>query len=278
MWQGIDAVQMYKSAQDMINVTISHLVNNLKQFGDPKIAAETGAIASPPGRTKDQYRIGAGAGAIIRLARGGLSRFKILDPPQPSQGAFQLYTLFAQEFKNLTGMQPSAMGEREPGEKTATEIQHLAISSHDRVYFQSLVETVWVKEVLKLSAEVAKLNYEPGRIIRILGEDLPQSIMFSKEMKDLRFDVDIEAGTAEPMDKEKKIATYQIAYQILQNPVPNPMTEEMLRVLEIPGRKKILAKYVAYQQFMKFIQTLQKAQEAGVMPQMQGQPQGGQPK
>lgn len=280
MWQGIDSVQMYKSAQDMINVTVSHLVNNLKQYGDPKIAVETGAIASPPGRTKEHYRIGAGAGAIIRLVRGGLARFKIIDPPQPSQGAFQLYMLFAQEFKNLTGMQPAAMGEREPGEKTATEVQHLVLSSHDRIYLQSLIESIWVKEILKLSAEVARLNYEPGRIIRLIGEDMPQTKEFSREMKDLRFDVDIEAGSAEPMDSEKRIAKYQIAYQILQNPMGNPMTEEMLRVLEIPGRKKILEKYGIWQQFVKFMQVAQKAKEQGIPLQqvlsMAGQsPQGG---
>ncbi len=268
IWQGIDAVQMYKSAQDMINVTVSHLVNNLKQFGDPKIAIEDGAIAAPAGRTKAATRIAAGAGAIIRLVRGGLNRIKVLDPPPPSQGATQLYAIFSQEFKNLTGMQPPAMGEREPGEKTATEVQHLVLSAHDRIYLQSVMEEIWAKEVLCLSAEIAQKNYDVGRIIRIIGEDRQAgAIQITEQMKSLRFDVDIEIGTALPWDDQKRVSNYQMAYQILSNPVANPMTPEMLRVLEIPGWPKILEKYEAWQQFYQLYMLYESVKKGEIEPQ-----------
>jgi hypothetical protein len=48
MWQGVNAVQLYKGAQDMINISVSCMVNNLKQFGNPRMVIEDDAIAINP--------------------------------------------------------------------------------------------------------------------------------------------------------------------------------------------------------------------------------------
>jgi len=272
MWQGADGVQMYKSAQDMINVTVSHLVNNMKMFGDPKIAVESGAIATPPGRSAAHYKIGSGAGSIIRLVRGGLSRFKILDPVSPSAAELQLYGLFSQEFRNLVGLQNIATGAESKGSLTATEAQYLAISSNDRIALQNVFEEEWVKNVGSAIAEICQQTYDIGRWIRIIGDDgVVGAQEITQRMKEVRFDVDLVTGSQLPFDEEKKIMKYEKAMMALQSPVANPMLPEFLRALGISGWKKILQKYTAWQKFMQFAQLYQMCVEGKMQPQQAAQ-------
>lgn len=262
MWQGFDAVQMYKSAQDMINVSISHLVNNMKMYGDPKVAIETGAIASPPGKRSAHYKIGKGAGSIIRLVKGGLARFKILDPPAPSAAALQLYGLFTQEFKNMVGLQDIARGKKTEGRITATESHFLMISANDRITLQSAYEDIWVTEVARLIAEVCQKNYDIGRFVRIIGEDNAVGAQqITQQAKSVKFDIDITPGTQLPFDQEKKEAKYFQAYELLSEPSPNPMLPEVLRVMEITNWRKILSRHAIWQKFMQFLQLFEAVTE-----------------
>lgn len=268
MWQGVDGVQLYKTSQDMINVTVTHLTNNLKQFGDPRIAIESGAIATPPGRKKRKFKVFTGAGAVIRLVRGGIKRYKIEPPVPPSPSALMLYQLFAQEYKNLQGMQDIAMGKETPGQKTLGETQILAISANDRIHLQSVFEDEWVKEVATLVAEVCQKNYSAGRMVRIVGEDRIRSVTeITQELRNVKFDVDVEVGQTLPFDEEKRIAKYKLAYEMMQNPIANPMLPEMLRELEIRGWQKLLKKYEAWQLYYQFYQLYEQVVAGEVDPQ-----------
>jgi hypothetical protein len=132
MWQGSDAVQMYKTTQDMINVTASYLTNHMKCHGAPRTFVEDGAIPTDP-KTRKPYRILAAAGSIIRVVRGALSKNRkiVVDPPAPmSQSLPFMYNLMAQEFKNLSGLQDIAQGIKQPGEMSATESQWLALARY----------------------------------------------------------------------------------------------------------------------------------------------------
>ena len=265
MWQGVNAVELYRSPQDLINISVSHLFNNMKLFGDPKIAVENDAMAVNP-RTKKAFRIGAGPGAIIRLVRGGLSRFKILDPPSTSTGAALLYQLFVNEFKNMTGIQNIASGKRDEGRTTATQSQLLAISSHDRIALQAAYEDEWVRRVCILDAEISQLHYDVGRYIRIIGEDKAVGAQqITEKMKDVRFDVNIESSSQIPFDAEKELAKKLQAYQLLNNPTPNPLLPDILRELGINNWKKILAQHSAWQSFIQ-LQQLFEGVKSGQIP------------
>lgn len=265
MWQGVNAVELYKSPQDLINISVSHLFNNMKMFGDPKIAVENDAIALNP-KTKKSYRIGAGAGTIIRLVRGGLSRFKILDPPNTSTGAAVLFQLFTNEFKNMTGMQNIAQGKRDEGRITATQSQALTISSHDRIALQTAYEDEWVRRVCVLDAEISQRHYDLGRYVRIIGEDkVVGAQQISEKMKDVRFDVNIESGSQTPYDPEKELAKKLQAYQLLLNPTPNPLLPDILRELGIHNWKKILAQHDGWRNYLQ-LQQLFEAVKAGKIP------------
>ncbi len=262
MWRGINAVELYRSPQDMINVSVTHLFNNMKLFGDPKIAVENDAIAINP-RTKKHFSIGAGAGAIIRLSRGGLGRFKILDPPSTSSGATLLYQLFTQEFKNITGLQNIASGRRDEGRITATQAQSLTISSHDRIALQAIYEDEWIRRLMVLDAEISQRHFDEGRYIRIVGEDkIIGTKQITDKMKNVRFDVNIESAASLPFDEEKRQAAMLQAYQILRDPTPNPLLPDVLRQLGIPNWKKILEQHSGWRNCLQ-LQQLFDAVKAG---------------
>jgi hypothetical protein len=266
-WQGLDAVQMYKTTQDMINVTASHLTNNMKMFGDPKIAIEEGAIAVPPGSSSKAYSIGSAAGSIIRLVRGGLNKFKILDPPQMSQASLALYELFTQEYKNITGLQSIAKGEKAPGKMTATEAQWLAISSNDRISLQSAFEDQWVKGISCMMVEIMQLNYDQGRFIRIVGDDSVVGVtQITQQLKEMKFDIDIIPGTTLPFDEEKRKQDYLQAYQLLQGP-PNPMLPELLRQLGVPKWKQMLEQHETFQMFLQLQQLYEGVKSGQITPE-----------
>lgn len=267
MWQGSDCVQLVKTSQDMINVSVSHLVNHMKQHGDPKIAVERGAIDSPKARDKKHFRIGSGAGAIIRLVRGGLSRMKIMDPPNASPVLGMLYSLFSNEFKNIVGLHDIAQGKKTPGDLTATESSYLAMSANDRINLQAALERVWMQRVVSLGVDIAQQNYEPQRMVRILGEDaVPGIVQITQGLKEARFDIYVQVGSALPFDPEKRIARYMQANQLLMAP-PTPMLPDLLRAMDIPNWRKILAKLPLWQQWMQFQQLGQAVQKGEVPPE-----------
>lgn len=266
MWQGSDAVQLVKTAQDMINVSVSHLVNHMKQYGDPRVAIERGAIDAPKARDKKHFKIFSGAGSIIRLVRGGLNRIKILDPPASSPVIGLLYQLMAQEYKNMVGLQDIAQGKKSAGDLTATESSFLAMSAGDRIHLQTIIEKNWIQRVGLLASEIGQRNYEPERLVRILGENaMPGIIQITQRMKDVKYDLNVLVGSALPFDAEKRIARYLQANQLLQGP-PSPMLPELLRVLEVPNWKKILDRHAVWTQWMQFLQLIEAVRGGKIPP------------
>lgn len=267
MWQGSDAVQLVKTAQDMINVSVSHLVNHMKQFGDPRVAVERGAIDAPKGRDKKHFTIGSGAGAIVRLVRGGLGRIKILDPPASSPVIGMLYQIMAQEYKNMVGLQDIAQGKKSAGDLTATESSYLAMSAGDRIHLQTVIERNWIQRIGLLGSEIAQRRYEPERMVRILGENaVPGIVQITGRLKDVQYDLKVEIGSALPFDAEKRIARYLQANKLLLGP-PSPMLPEILRVLEIPNWRKILERHGLWTQWMQFLQLIEGVRGGKIPPE-----------
>jgi hypothetical protein len=268
MWQGVDAVQLTKDTQDMINVTVSHLVNNMKQFGDPRIAVEKGAVDVPPGREKSHYKMSSGAGAILRFVRGGMKKFKIIEPTPPSSSVTQLYQIFSQEYRNLVGMQEISQGKANTKEMSATESQILATSANDRIALQVAFEDEWIRKVVQLTAEVCQRNYEPGRWMRIVGpDDLDGVKQITSGEKKVKFDVDIIPGSTLPYDDEKRKAAILSAYEIMNNQSPNPMLPDVLRELEVPNWKEKLQQHQGWVRYMEFQQLFESVSAGEIEPE-----------
>ncbi len=265
MWQGSDAVQLYKSVQDMINVSASHLYNNMKQYGDPRVLVEEGAL---PVRQGKKSKILSGAGAVINVVRGALSRNAIkIEPPAPmSPSAVMMYELMAQEYKNIQGTQSIARGEKDTGRMTATQAMALATSSNDRIQLQSVFEDMWVRDCMQWIAWIMQREYTPERMIRIVGEDnVAGVVQFSQGMKDFRFDVAVVPGAMLPFDEEKKLAKMMTAYQLVSQG-PHPLLGDLLRELGLHNWRQILQQTPGYAEYMQFLQLRQAVAQGEMDP------------
>lgn len=268
MWQGSNAVELYRDMQDLINTSVSYLFNNVKMHGAPKLAIESDAIAIDP-KTKKSFSIGAGAGAIIRLVRGGLQRMKIVPPPPMSPAVAMLYQLFSQEFKNMTGLQSMSRGEQSKGDMSATEASYVAISSQDRIFLQSILEDNWVMELMSLVAEVCQKNYDPNRWIRIVGDQNQIGVQqITSRMKEMKFDVTIAPSSQLPFDESKRLNELMQAYGILNDPTPNPLLPEVLRSLKIHSWQKILAELPAWRQYVAIQGLYTQVSEGKIAPEV----------
>lgn len=269
MWQGTDSHVLGMEHQDFINISASHLLNNMKLYGDPKVMVETGALETNP-RTKKHFKVGAGAGAVIRVVKGAIraSKLKFVDPPQPSPSAIQLYQLFVAEYKNTTGLQDVSRGIPGKSGETATARRLDSLNSNDRIRLQSMNEDEWAKKLMNLIAEIIQDKYPVERFVRILGEDgLIGAQQITRDLKKLKLDIDIEPGKTLPFDKTEAVANLEKAAALVANPIPNVMTPELLRAYEVPNWPKILERYEGWTQFTQFINLLSAVQEGEIEPE-----------
>jgi hypothetical protein len=240
----------------------------MKMMGDPRIAVEKGAIDVPPGRQKDHFKIASGAGAIIRLVRGGLKKMKIIDPTPPSAAATQLYSLFAQEYRNLVGMQEISIGKANSKEMSATESQILATTSNDRIALQVAYEDEWIRKTVGLIAEICQRNYEPERWVRIVGQDDIDGVkQITSNEKNVKFDVNIIPGSTLPYDDERRKQAILSAYEVMKDVFPNPMLPDVLRELEVPNWKEKLQQHSGWVQFQEFLQLFEAVISGQVEPE-----------
>jgi hypothetical protein len=125
-----------------------------------------------------------------------------------------------------------------------------------------------VVECCKLIAEITQKNYDEGRWIRMVGESGVIGVQqITQDLKNVNYDISMVPGTTLPFDEEKRAAKYLQAYELLNNPMPNPLLPEVLRVLEIYNWQKILSQHAGWIQFTQFSQLLEGLKTGQVDPQ-----------
>jgi hypothetical protein len=193
-------------------------------------------------------------GKLIVVSKGKLDKIKnmIWAPVDPA--VLNLAALMKQDIDDNSFSQPVSRGEITKSGTTKAEAIRANVNSHDYTAMQAVFLDGWIDETNTLIAEIIQANYAPGRMIRIKGVDNTSLATISEALLDVRFDVNIEPGSTLPFDEERKAAKYLQAYQLVGEPIPNPMIEETLRVLDITDREKILAKYQGVVLFRQFIQ------------------------
>lgn len=255
MWQGGNAVEMSRNNNDFLNITISSMVNQVMRTADPTKLVEKGALAkSREGKIRvKQAEAITGIGKIVVMAKGAIKRIANLEHPPLDPAVYKLAEVLKQDIDDQMFMQDVARGAAQKGQQTKAEIIRLNQNALDYVGLQGIFLDKWIDDTMTLIAELCQRNYEPERLMKMLADEVKSSMKVDQQALDVRFDVNIEPGSTLPFDEEKKQAEYAAAYQLLENPVPNPMIEDMLRVLNISKRKEILEKYQGLQLFRKFI-------------------------
>jgi len=254
MWQGGNAVEMSRNNNDFLNITVSSMVNQVRRTADPTKIIEAGALAKGrDGKVRSKHDDITGLGKIIVAARGKLKAIGNLEEPHLDPAVERLAYLLKQDIDDQSFMQDVARGAAQKGQQTKAEIIRLNQNALDYVGLQGIFLDKWIDDTATLIAELCQRNYEPERLMKMLSDEVKSGMKANQQMLDVRFDVNIEPGSTLPFDEEKKQQEYMAAYQLLENPIPNPMIEDALRVLNISKRKEILDKYQGLQLFRKFI-------------------------
>ena len=252
MWQGGNAVEMARNNNDMLNITMSALVNQVERTADPDKLMEAGTMARD--RAGKIRKVKFNMGKLIIVAKGKLDKVKNMVWAPVDPAVLNLAALMKQDIDDNSFSQPVSRGEIQKGSTTKAEAIRANVNSHDYTAMQAVFLDGWIDGTTTLIAEIVQSNYSPGRMVRIKGVDSTSLASITSGLLDVRFDVNIEPGSTLPFDEERKQAKYLQAYQLVGEPIPNPMIEETLRVLDITDREKILAKYQGVVLFRRFIQ------------------------
>lgn len=270
MWQGGNAVEMARNNNDFLNITISSMVNQVRRTADPTKVIEAGALAKGrDGKVRSKKDAITGLGRIIVAARGKIGAIENLIYPPLDPAVEKLALILKQDIDDQMFMQPVARGEVDPKKQTKAEIVRLNQNSLDYVGLQGIFLDQWIDDTATLIAEICQRNYKVGRLLKMLADGVKSAIKADQVAFDVRFDVNIEPGSTLPFDERKKQEEYMAAYKLLENPIPNPMIEDMLRVLNISKRKEILTRYQGLQLFRQFIQIGTLLTQAQQMPEVQ---------
>jgi len=152
------------------------------------------------------------------------------------------------------------------GQKTAQEAARLDTNAHDLVAFRAIQSDLWVEQTAGMIAEHIQKYYDIDRQIRILGTSGKiENTVMTEDMKRVEFDIIIEPGSTLPFDEAVQKDNYLMAYKLLGESVMNPLLEDVLRILQIANREKVLAKHQQTQLFNQFIQLSTHAAQMGQM-------------
>ena len=255
MWQGGNAAEQSRNNNDVLNMTVSCMLNQVRRTADPTRLIEAGALArGRDGKVRSTVDDITGIGRIViaaktKLAAIGLMPEAPLDPAVPALAA-----VMKQDIDDQMFMQDVARGAATGGQQTKAEVVRLNANSLDYASLQGVFLDQFIDDTATNIAELCQGYYEPGRLMQIIAGDQQQGSVVTQELLDVRLIVNIEPGSTLPFDEEKKQIEYKMAYELLENPIPNPMIEEMLRILNISKRDEILSRYKGIQLFRQFIQ------------------------
>ena len=265
MWQGGNAIEMARNNNDMLNMSVSAMLRRVMLTADPERIVEAGALAKDR-KGKLRQLNPFGIGKYIIASPGKSDKIRNMDYAPMDPATIALAGIIKQDIDDAMFMQDTARGASSTagglggsgGRITATEAARLDTNSHDYTALQAIFLDMWLDHTFTLIAEIMQRNYEPGRIIRIIGDNGEKNnVPMSAELLDVRFDVNVEPGSTLPFDEERKKNDYLTAYKLLENPIPNPLTEDILRILKISNTKKVLARYQGLILFKQFIQLSQ---------------------
>ena len=274
MWQGGNAIEMSRNNNDMLNMTVSAMVQQVRRVADPTKVAEVGAMARDRnGKIRDQKDGITKLGRLVLVAKGKIDKIRDWVHPPLDPAVANLAMVLKQDIDDQMFMQDIARGAESGPQKTKAEALQLNQNSLDYVGLQAIYLDKFIDDSMTLVAEQCQHNYEPQRLMKMLQDGQKQATPIDQPLLDVEFDVNIEPGSTLPFDERKKQEEYAMAYKLLENPIPNPMIEDMLRVLNISKRKEILSKYQGLQIFREFVQMGQMLQQAMQDPEGGGKVQ-----
>jgi hypothetical protein len=268
MWQGSNASEMLRGSQDMLNITMAQLIHFVKVASDPIKVREAGVIAK--GKDGTQRKITGAAGEEIIVKPGKLNGIKVLEHGHLGSEIFALVDILRRDMEANAFLHETAQGAVDPKQMTRAESLTINQNANDMVAMRSILVEKWIEGTAIIIAEMAQEFYSLERRLRIIGiGGNTENAVMDEQLKKVEWNLEIEPGSTLPFDEERRKNDYAVAYKILGDPVVNPLLEDMLRILNIANRDKVLMKHAQTLVFRQFVALAQQVTQG--MSQMQGQ-------
>lgn len=254
-WYGQNECEALRGDQNVADVCLQNIHEHAFANIHPIIEVDSNKI-----NNVSQIRSQINKRVIVTNGKDG---FKMHAPASIGGDVFSTLSL-AQTNMEVTGGMPSQnLGGGSSGRQTATEIAALQRASRGKIGLYSSFIDELVITVYKLMAETIQFTYDPERVIRILGEGGKMTaIEMSKGIRNVRFDVETEAGSTLPTDKQqKKQDAMDLFGQIGLSYLPN-----VLDAYEVQNKEEVLSNHQEYQMFLQF------QEQQALMQEAQGQP------
>ena len=234
VWCGLNHVEMARGHQDWLNISMSHMANYVRQFADPIVKVEQGALQGGDDGGSVARKIAARAGAIWKMARGKLDRAQRIPPPPMSESLLGFYQLMSEGIKDQLGVQDVALGKQSHGPTTATEVWQLAANSRHATTLKSVLLDSFTQRVMGGVLELDQANMTPDEQVRIAGGAGPVTV--TGDMLAGYYDVSLDVAMALPFDQQRR----QQEALALHGVLGEAYLPELLAAFEVPNVDEIL--------------------------------------
>jgi len=240
-WYGMNETEQLAGRQDVMNDLISALQDHTDSALFPRTLAEIGAV-------KDHKKIKSSPNSITWLNNGGMGRVQTVPPTSISGDVYRAYELNNADMENASGMSGVVMGRTPTKTSSATEIAALERAGQGRVGMMSAIFDEFISRVYLLMGQVIQKNYSPGQIIRVVGETNETAVItITQHHKEILYDVQVEAGSTLPFDKDRK---KQDAVE-LNNILQGSYLPQVLDAYEVKDKALVLQTNQQWQMFMQ---------------------------
>ena len=249
VWYGQDECEALRADQNIADVCLQNITEHAYTNIHPKTEYDMSKIKTDPKLMKN------GLSNRILLAKGP-NAMKVHPAGQLSPDVFSLLKVSTTNMEITAGLSGQSIGREGASQQTATEIQALDRASRGKVGITSTFVDALVNRVYALTAETIQFEYDEGRVIRVNGESREsqmQAITMTQQLKSIRFDVEVEAGSTLPNDKQQKKVEANELFQVVGLPaLPN-----LMDAYEVPNKEDMLQQHSDYQLFLQFGPLLQ---------------------
>jgi len=241
-WYGMSEVEQIRESQDIINDTTSKIQDHISLALHPRRKVETGALADPKSlrNTPD---------AIIRVNPGRMKGVEWEDTPRLSGDAWNVLEFAQRNMQHTAGMPAQSMGRTPDRQATATEIATLERAGRGRVGMTSALLDEFIACIFLLMGQVIQQNYDVGRIVRVIGDEgQDRAITIVEQHKTVKYDVEVEAGSTLPYDKQQRKEDALALFNVLQL----AYLPELLDAYEVKNKEQVLQRHQEYMMFQQF--------------------------
>ena len=244
VWYGQDECEGLRADQNTADVCLQNITEHAHTTAHPVREIDKMKIKQGKGDLLNQLQ----SGFVVSNGKNGMTTH-----PTPNMSG-DVYNLLQMSHSNMEiqgGIPAQSMGKTGSSEQTATEIAALQRASRGKVGITSSFVDELVNRLYVLVAESIQFNYEEGTIVRILGDSRSSqmtSVEITRGLKDIKFDVEVEAGSTLPNDKQqKKVEAQELMGHLGLAGLPN-----LLDAYEMKDPETVLQNHQEFQLFSQY--------------------------